>query len=283
MIGYGNLAEECVLSGGAWLSDLPLSNLKDTQLGIPARSTGLSTLATQFTVQTPFGRPWRVLGLVGHNLGIYATYRITVADNPGFTGITYQGEWLDIWPAVIPFGSVAFEDPQWWDGRYTDQQRAGQIWTKSIILPEVSISPYIKVEISDPDNENGFVDIGMLFVANVWQPTINAQYGAAFAWEDPDTTVQRAKGGAKFFDPGTRVRSVALETNDLPEDEVLGGPAEIMRQVGTFGDVLFIWDPDDTVHALARQFVGNLRRLSPITHPGFGMASTGFEIEERVG
>lgn len=180
MIGYGNLAEDCVLSGGAWISDLPLSNLKTQAFGSPARSTGLSPLATQFDIVLPPAEPWRVISFPDHNFGPYAQLRITVADNPGMTGITYAGEWIDVWPPIVPFGSVPFEHPQWFDGRVTRRQRAGQVWTRSVILPDFSISRYVRVEINDPDNENGFVQIGMLFIADAWQPTINGQYGASF-------------------------------------------------------------------------------------------------------
>lgn len=283
MIGHGNLADASVLSGGGWLSNLPLANLKNRYNGAPARSVSLDEAATQFTIAQPKPRSWQLLALVGHNLSLEARYRVTVAADPAFNGILYESGWKDVWPTVYPLGVLPFGAGNWWDGRYSEDERQGYNWTLTEILPYPTTAQYVRVEISDPLNENGFVDVGQrLFFAPVWQPSINVKYGASFAWEDPDTTFQRAKGGKKFFDPGTRVRVVRMETNDLPEDEILGGPGEIMRQMGLSGEVFFVWDPDDTVHALRRRFLGTLRTLSPITHPMLDRGFTPLEIEELV-
>ena len=68
----------------------------------------------------------------------------------------------------------------------------------------------------------------------------------------------------------------------MNEVESMGRAFELARQAGVDQEVLYIWDPTDTVNALRRQFLGRLRTLSPIELPVWNLYSQAFEIKERL-
>lgn len=281
ILAYGNLIDAAVLYGGAWQSGLPLANLQDRRLGQLARSASASASDSWFDADFGSTRLFRVIALVNHNLSVTAQYRIRLASDPNFASTVANSGWTDVWPVVYPFGSLPWGSPSWWAGKYD----AGQIhrYTGAVVfvLGLLTGARYLRVEISDAGNSDGHVQVGRLFAADGWQPTRNLTYGASLAWEDR-TQVQEALSGAEYFDirPPARVARFGLDA--MTESEAMSQTFEIQRAMGVAGEVLFVWDPDDTAHALRRQFLGRLRALSPIENPGPDRWKAPFEIKELL-
>ena len=150
-----------------------------------------------------------------------------------------------------------------------------------VILPRSLPGQYVRVEIDDATNADGYIEAGRLFVADGWQPVRNITYGSSLQWE-ARTTVQESLSGAEYFDERqpTRVAKVSLDA--MTEAEAMGRAFEIQRSVGISGEVLFIWDPADTTHAIRRQYLARLRALSAIENPGPDRWRTPFEIKELL-
>ena len=70
LIAYGNRCDEGTLSGGTWLSTLPLANLQNRLIAKVARSSGTTTAATQFDINLGRARRIGMLSLIGHNLTV---------------------------------------------------------------------------------------------------------------------------------------------------------------------------------------------------------------------
>ncbi len=281
MLGFPNLIDLTTLYGGGWQATLPLTNLQTTELGAVARSVDCQASSTTFDVAMDRGRKVLAFALVNHNLSLDATVRLQGSNVADFSAVEVDSGEVEVWPVVYPIETVDFEDEEWWSGKYTEAQRAGYTWTFVLILDANAVFDYWRVAINDPDNANGFVEVGRVFLGPAWQPSVNFIYGDQLGWTT-DTKSLRARSGADYFDRRTPRRSRAFRIEDLPTDEAFANAFELMRQAGIDQEILYIEDPDDTVHALRRRFLGRFATLSPIEHPYFEHRAANFSIEERL-
>lgn len=283
IIAYGNQIDGATLSGGAWATGLPLSNLKDRRIARLARSAAPDPSSTTFDIDFGEVRLLRVFGLVGHNFTTGARYRIQFSNTPGFgaSSILEDTGEREVWPIVYPAGSLPWGSPSWWTGRYSDADIAGYNASVVCTLETAVAARYVRVSILDQTNPAGYVQIGRVFAANGWQPVRNIVYGASLGWENR-TTVQEADSGAEYFDIRRSARVARFGLEAMTEAEAMTYAFEIQRTMGVSGELLFIWDPDDTAHALRRQFLCRLRTLSPIENPGPNRWRSPFEVKELL-
>lgn len=281
IIAYGNQIDGATLSGGSWLTTLPLTNLQDRRLGKVARSSSAAEVHTTFDIDFTGTRLLRVISLVAHNFSTAATYRIRTSSTADFSTTVSDSGWADVWPVVYPFGTLPWGSPNFWTGKYSEAEIAGYTATLVYLLPSTISARFIRVEIRDTTNAAGFVQVGRVFASDGWQPVRNIIYGASLAWESR-TTVQESLSGAEYFDERKSFRVARFELPVMSEAEAMANAFEIQRSAGVNKEVLFIWDPDDTVHALRRQFLGRLRTLSAIENPGPDRWRSPFEIKELL-
>lgn len=281
MIGFPNRIDGGTLSGGSWLAALPLANLQNRIIGKVARSSTDATADTKFDIDFAAEKNIRALSLTNHNCSINARYRIRASTVSNFATSVYDSGWLDVWPDVYTTDNLEWEDDNWWTCKYTDEQRAGYTAALIHILPANTLARYWRIEIDDTANAAGYVQVGRVFIGPAWQPTNNMSYGLQIAWETK-TDIQEAMGGAEYFQRRTpyRVQNIVLDW--LSTDEALSNAFEIQRRAGIDAEVLWIYDPDDTVHALRRRWLGRIRKLSPIEHPYLNINKVAFEIKESL-
>jgi len=194
---------------------------------------------------------------------------------------TYDSEWRDVWPTVYPFGTLEWGDENWWSGKYTVDETEGYIAELVHILPTDRYERYWRIEFDDQTNADGFIEIGRLFVGRVWQPKINMIYGASIGWETT-TEARAAISGAEYFSDGINYRVQKFTLAHMDQDEAFSQAFELQRRAGISGEILWIHDPTDTVHALRRRFLARLRQLSPIEYPYPLTNSTAFELKELL-
>lgn len=285
LFGFPNRADAATLSGGAWAPALPLANLQNRVLARKARSADLAASSTVLVADLGVTRQIRVAALVAHNLSMGALYRITAANISDFSTLVADGGWRAVWPAVYPSGSLTlleWEDDNWWSGQYTAEQVAGVNWNLiHVFNPSYVLARFWKLEISDPLNAAGYVEAGRLVLAPAWQPARNLSYGSSLGWET-GTQVDEALGGAEYFDRRTPYRVQRLALDWLTTDEGMVSAYELIRRAGIDGEVLFVRNPDDTVHAIRRQFLGRLRQLSPLEDPYINTTRVSLEIKELL-
>jgi hypothetical protein len=149
------------------------------------------------------------------------------------------------------------------------------------VLPSNTLAQYWRVEINDTTNAAGYIQVGRVFIGPAYQPTVNMSYGAGLGWETK-TVAQEALGGAEYFQHRTPYRVATIKLDWLSVDEALANAFEIMRRAGLDAEVFWVHDPDDTVHALRRRFIGRLRQLSAIQYPYPNVNSAAFEIKELL-
>lgn len=281
MLAFRNRIDASTLSGGSWESSLPISNLKNRVLGRVARSTDATLASTIIDIDYTKDVNVRLFGLINHNFSLSAKARIRGASDSGFTSAVVDTGWVDVWRVVFPYGTLEWEDDNWFDGRYSAEQREGYTATFVSIFTRNYLARYWRIEIDDAGNPDGFVQLGRIFMGPAWQPSVNMIIGASLAWV-PNTGVQEAINGAEYFQRHTPHRMAAFELDLLPEAEMFLHAFEIDKTEGIDQEIMWIHDPGDTVHALRRRFLGDFAEMDPIEWPYPRFTKKAFKIQERV-
>lgn len=280
-IAYQNRVDEAVLAGGSWETGLPLSNLKDRVLSKVARSTSTDLADTKIAIAFTRERPVRVVALCRHNLSIDARVRFRAFEDAGHTIEGYDSGWLDVWPPVYTPLNLEWRDPNFWNGRPTAEELSGYPWNKIHLLPQLIYLQYWLIEIDDQANEDGYIEVARLFIANGWQPVENMDLGASIGYVSR-TSVAEAQNGAEYFDARTPYRTATFQIGHMRTSEAMGQAFDMQRRVDIHREVLYVYDPDDTAHLIRRSFLGRMRELSPIEQPYFNAHSTAFSIKELL-
>ena len=281
LFGYPNRVDSGVVSGGAWQSAAPATNVQDRQLANTARSVDLASASTKLAVDLGISRTLRIMGVVNHNFSLLASYRFRIAQVADFATTTYDTGWIPVWPAVYGVGEPEWEDYNWWSLQYTADQVAGVIWTLVKPFAANVLGRYLLLEVSDPLNADGFIELGRLFVSPAWQPGYNMSYSHTLGHETL-TQVDEALSGAEFFDRRDPYRVVQVAFDNLTAADGLANAFELTRRAGIDGEILFVLDPADTVHAIRRQFLARLRSLSPLETPHYNVTKKAFELKELL-
>jgi hypothetical protein len=263
ILGYNNLIDAAILSGGSWEATLPLANLQDraASAGAPiylskvARSTNDDAASTLINIDLGSAKAVQAFGAIKTNISVSgATYRLRLGTDNTFATTLYDS------------GTVS---------------AAAQ--TPDLILGLASpvTARYGRLEITDPSNADGYVQIGRLFIGPALAPADNYSKGAELGYQ-PRTNVQQSLGGIDHFDarPGRRLFDFALDW--LTEAEAFDRALELQRLCDIYGEVLLIRDPADTTYNQRRHFLGRLQQLSPIKNPYLTLHQAGFEVIEII-
>lgn len=268
-------------SGGSWVSTLPIEYLRDPLLSKVARSTNANLTSTKFDVDLGVPREARMLCIPKHNISRAGRIRVRAATDSGFTNVILDSGWEDVWKVVKPFRATYFEDPSFWDGKLSSEEADGYPMPYIYLSTSIVVARYWRIEVDDTTNEAGYVELSRLVITAGWQPPRNLNYGNQLSWEDL-TESQQSRGGARFYDTRPKRRVIRFTINYINLDESLGWPFEMMRLQGVSRQVMFIFDPDDTIHLHRRSFLATMRQLSPIEYPFHELNSVAFELEEVI-
>lgn len=288
MLLFPNLSDKpsgpfsgATLSGPAWAK--PLDNMQRRESFFVARSDGTDPTKTQFDVTRDAERQVRVVVLCGTNLSITASVKLTAWYDDGSYSSPAPGfpVYKDAFYAQAFTEDLAWEDENWWDGKPLTEEVFGFTHNVIFILPMGIRAKNWRIEITDPTNPAGFVEIARLFMADGWQPSFNYSYDAELNYET-DTQIETAMGGAEFFDRREPYRVHTIAFDYLPEEEALLKGLDLCRRAGIDAEVFWIANPDNERTLLQTSFLGRLRRLSGWRQAVFARANIGFEIKELL-
>lgn len=197
--------------------------------------------------------------------------------------MVYETGYIDVWPTgVIPQDLLEWEDDNFWLGTLTQAQRAGY-QSPFIHRPDqVYTARYWRVEIYDSTNSDGYVQIGRLFMARGWTPSVNYSYGGSLAYQDP-TPVDTSLSGAEYFDVRSKYRVLSFSLEYITETEAYSYALELQRLAGTSGEVLVMPDGgSDIGQQPLRSFVGRLSQIGAVSQPQPNTYSVNFEVKELL-
>ena len=266
MFCYPNHADRAaaVLSGGSWEATLPLTNLQEEPLAQVARST--DAVITSTIVNVDFGAQQYiyVFALPKHNLTIDALVRVRLGNDNTFAADNYDTGWVKAYPVIYPANMPLWDDPGVWDGylAQTDYDAGMEFgWTHVLTAP--TGGRYVRVEINDTANPDGYVELGRLVLASGYQPIINFVPGAALGYENA-TTSTRTDGGAVFYKASRQWRRFNCLLKYQTEDEAMVHFYEIQRMLGTSNQLFFVYNISDTTHLARRSFLATVEKLSAL-------------------
>lgn len=171
------------------------------------------------------------LALVAHNLSASATLRFrlgTSAANvtaaPGFdSGV------VSAWPVT---GKT--DDLDW------------QSYFSLVLADNATGYRYGRVDIADPSNVDGYVQVGRLFVGPAFVPDVNVDTNLSLGLVSPDETGRTAFGHSFGDNRGPAARVMQLPMSAVDEDEMGDELFELQRYCGLAKDFAFCLEPEAT-------------------------------------
>lgn len=283
IMGFPNLADKCVLSGGSWQASLPITNLQDRRISKKARSINATTASTQFQFTLDKERIVNLIGVIGHNLTTSAQFRLKGNTSASFASPLYDSGWKDVWVDMADgiYGGLEWESDSFWTWKMDAEEAAYYPGLAFESIDNIVTYRYWQIEFSDTGNPSGYVEIGRLFVGNSFQPESNVSFGWSLAYED-NSVIESAIGGAEYYDNRPKYRVARFGLNWLSDLEAMTTALGASRILGVTDEILLIWDKDDGNNLMRQSFLGRLRTLSPIDNPDPIRFTTSYEIKEII-
>jgi hypothetical protein len=282
LFAFPNLADAAAVSGGDWNAAMPLANVLDPVIGNRARTINDALASTQFDIDLGTNRGVRVVALAGHNFSSAAVFRIRASTVAGdFSAPLHDSGWTGVWAGTYLSGSVPWESPLFWTAVQTMTGLDGGQPTLIHLLAEETGARYWRIEINDQSNSDGYVEIGRLFLGSAFQPAANFNWGESIGYAD-DSTIDTAWSGAEYYDRRTVRRVATLQFDWLTDAEALERVLDMQRLQGVTREILFVWDPGDTVYFSRRSFLARAETLSPIENVRLNTHGTAIRLRELI-
>lgn len=279
---WPNLVERGVLSGGNWDSQFPISHAADPIVQKASRSADLELSSTQFSLTIDKSRPVGVVGILNHNINTTGQWRVRLYFDDAQTSLAWDSGWKDVWPAVYSTQELEWEYDNFWLGTFDDDDVDRFTSLATEFIPQGSqVVRSVKVEIDDQNNPHGFIKIGRVFIADVWQPKRSAQYGIEYG-HNIGTTFETAdnRSMTEYADPKTPKRTVSFNLAVLDEEEGFRRTLAMQRDQGIHREILYTENPIPTVEGFQKTFLGRFDNVSPLTHPSYRRFSTSINLIE---
>jgi hypothetical protein len=178
----------------------------------------------------------------------------------------YDSGLLDAWPAA-------------WVSATTDEERRG-VRGLMVAQPGQTLR-WWRIDLSDPTNPSGYVELGRLFMGSRWRPQYGALSGATLGFIDR-ASITEADSGAEYVVQRPLPRVAGFDLVFRSEADAMDRGVEMRRQLGTTGELLYQWDDSDTEYQPGRAFLGRLRTLQPLTCLYRGHWRGTFEVKELL-
>jgi hypothetical protein len=142
-----------------------------------------------------------------------------------------------------------------------------------------NIYRYVRIEILDYNNLNGYLDVGRIYIADGWQVEINPHPGFLFpAKVSGRRRTETISGRRQLRDMrGRKVCAGQLTITDT--EEAMKRYLELARQVSMSGDVLFITDPKGA-YTMRGMLYGAFEELDAPSVINRGYYKIRFKLEE---
>lgn len=280
---WPNWAERGEVTGGSWKSNFPLENMLSPIVAKAARSETTSPADTQFSFNFKIrSKPVAVVALMNHNLTVDAKWRVTWWEEEAQETLAYDSGMVDVWPQLLSTTELEWENDNFWFGELQDDDKDRFTPLATCFHPDGGDVVFsVRVEIEDEGNPDGFVKIGRLFLADVWQPRFSAQYGIEYGYEI-DTSFEVADNAQQtlYADAKIPKRTVSFNLATLDSEEGFRRILTMQRDQGVHKEVLYTEGAETTSENFQKTFVGRLQNPSPLTHPYYRTFSNSINLIE---
>lgn len=175
--------------------------------------------------------------IAAHNLSPAGMLRLRLYDAGG--NVIADSGWVAAWPTS---GKPSLTD-----------------WPSFLSLVRVvNVTPCRsgRLDIEDPDNPAGYVEVGRLIAGPSFVPSINVDVNPSLGLITPDEAGRTPFGRAYGDNRGPAARTLQLPMSAVDEDEMGGQLFELKRYCGLARDFAFCLDPEATTrfHRYSGQF-----------------------------
>lgn len=279
-LAWPNNADKCALSSPqAFVSTLPLSNLRT-----PIYQQVARTIGTELTIDATASEyiPMSMIGIASHNLSAAATIRIRVYYDDLKTVLLYDSGELPAWPALHQSTDLEWEENAFWLGTARDEDLALYTPLFAHFMENSFTGRVVSLEISDPDNSNGFIELGRLLICRWWEPELNPQYGDVQLNYEEQTERSTANDGTDFFYKKKKRRLAAVNFTNISEEAAYARLFGMLRTQGVDGEIVFSYDREPNAYYVQRTFVGRLQQLDPLNQQSFGLYQSQINLREVI-
>lgn len=265
---WPNYIDDADLSGGSYVPTLPLDNAQDRRFAVIAKSASLDPADTQFAITLPRRRSVSVLAIPAHNFSPFAEVRVRVYRDAGRVDEQWDSGWLNVWPIVYGLEDVIWGDDNFWNRRLDADARESYTPLLTVFFDAAYISTAVTVELSDPENADGALMFGRVFLADAWQPRFNMALGVQYGY-DSGTEVSTAGDVARteYASRVTPKRTVQFALEHLDETEAFLRLHRLQRTEDIVGEILFTHSISPSPANFARAMIARQQSLDPLTQP----------------
>lgn len=290
IFGFPKVTGYFTAGGGSWLSDYPLANLAfPVPLSQVARSTNLDAGSTVITLTSEITRRVGLIHLAGHNFSLDAQIRTRLyTDAAMLTDPLVDTGYVDVWPEVYPWdddnggSSLEWEDDNFWTGKYLDSEVAGTTWSWTWLGDVDQMAAGIRLDISDPNNPAGYVEMGYLEIAARGEVTRSFSWGSEYGFRRRSQQTE-AIGGAIYIDRRDAPRVFRGTFKAAPRIEALTRHFEMLRQLDADGVVVWIPHPDEPQHWPRTTMLARLVDPGLQSYVARGYDDVPISLEEVIG
>jgi len=278
IISSTNYSDSGTITVDNAVGTLPITNLQDRQIVKIWRNTQTTA---QIDVDFGQGRIVDFAALIKHTISQTGKIRWRLSNASDFSSTVYDSGLIDAWPIVEEFGTLPWGVFSW--GGYLNITVAAQytISTFAVLSSPVQ-ARYLRIDISDPDNTDGYIQAGRLIAGPAYKPSINYANGVEFEFVD-DSRITKSRGGQTFVDEIERFRRIRFELINLPENEMFQNVFNaIDRLRGVAQDILIIPQPDEPTTWITQNIYGRITQTSPIVNSALTFYGRQIEVEELI-
>ena len=234
---YDNQVDDSTLTASS--AAITADNLQEMRLGKRWRTTGVTSEWVQATL--PSDAVINTVALWGHNMTLEGDVRIRLSNNSDMSSPLYDTTWA-AWNSVYGWGDAPWGDFLW--GGYPSLDELAQYPAFMLALLDADYeAAYLRLDLTDTTNTDGYLQAGRLIAGSGWQPQNNISYGWSMLDEDPSTQVQ-SDGGQVWIDKRDTRRILDIPFSSLVRADAMAFVADLGRRVGLSKDLLVVPFPD---------------------------------------
>jgi hypothetical protein len=197
--------------------------------------------------------------------------------------VTRQDADIRVWPEVRKIGSGTWADDYTWGGILAVGPNYRPPAVHLIPLHTGSADPiyqrYGRLDLADPENPAGHVDLSKLVIAAVWQPRHNVQPG--FTLEPVDTSPRvRSSGGTLYVDARQMYRRLTVTLAEMSKEEAYSQAFELQARLGVSRPCIVVVEPDDPINLHRLTLYGSLIKTAEVRYDHLDSYSVTLTFEE---
>lgn len=269
---YDNAVDRGTLTASSTAGSLAASNMQIDRKSKVWRSTTTSaTLSCAWTTSE------YVSGVIIPFCNLSATATITVR----IYNVTSGGSPIYTSPAteagpIVAAGYWAWgQEPLGVNAYSYGFSKYARVW-----IPNRYQAKRVEIDISDPSNPSGYLEVSRLVIGNHWSPQFNTSFGIPVSYVDTSVN-SRAQSGDLISTIGIKYKKLVVDLNWLvaADRTIL---SSLLQKNGTSKSVFVSLFPEDedVVKEQTYEIYGRLPATAQISHPMHMMYSSQLEIEE---